>query len=95
MPKNSLSDVLQALAHPAGTPDQQGTDADLLARFNAEDACQATFLILAQKARTICSKESLGSWLHGVAFRVSSNLRRKLHRQAMRPLRQQRGWAAR
>jgi RNA polymerase sigma factor (sigma-70 family) len=53
---------------------------------DAEDACQATFLILAQKVRTICKRESLGSWLHGVAFRVSSDLRRKLHRHAMQPL---------
>jgi RNA polymerase sigma factor (sigma-70 family) len=53
---------------------------------DAEDACQATFLILAQKARTISKKESLGSWLHGVAFRVSSDLRKKLKRRAAQPL---------
>jgi RNA polymerase sigma factor (sigma-70 family) len=54
----------------------------------AEDAFQATFLVLARKARTIWVKDSLGSWLHGVAQRVaararSDTMRRRRHeRQA-------------
>ena len=39
---------------------------------DAQDASQATFLILAKKAKSIRQAEVLGSWLHGVALRVSS-----------------------
>jgi RNA polymerase sigma factor (sigma-70 family) len=48
---------------------------------DAEDACQATFLILARKASSIRKTESLGSWLHGVAYRVSLRLKSKAARQ--------------
>ena len=51
---------------------------------NAQDAFQATFLVLATRARSIRRKKSVGSWLHGVAFRVarrarSDAARRKAH----------------
>jgi RNA polymerase sigma factor (sigma-70 family) len=42
---------------------------------DAEDAFQATFLVLAQKAGAIAKQESVGSWLHGVAYRVAVRAR--------------------
>src|SRR5271154_509950 len=41
----------------------------------AEDAFQATFLVLARKAGTIRQETALGSWLYRVAFRIAVNER--------------------
>ena len=42
---------------------------------DAEDAFQATFLILARKAGAIRRPERLASWLYGTAYRVSRKLK--------------------
>jgi len=51
---------------------------------DAEDACQATFLVFARKARSIRKRASLGSWLHGIACRIAANLRRQRARRQKR-----------
>jgi RNA polymerase sigma factor (sigma-70 family) len=48
---------------------------------DAEDACQATFLILAQKASAIRQRDTVAAWLHGVAYHVAQRLRRDIARR--------------
>src|SRR5262245_3951450 len=42
---------------------------------DAEDVFQATFLLLAKKAGSIRRRESVGSWLYGVAYRLALEAR--------------------
>jgi C-terminal peptidase prc len=48
---------------------------------DAEDVFQATFFVLARKAGDIHWQDSVGSWLHEVAFRLSKESRVKLARR--------------
>ena len=45
----------------------------LPAEADAEDAFQATFLVLARSAESLPAGVPLGPWLHGVAFKVCKN----------------------
>jgi RNA polymerase sigma factor (sigma-70 family) len=50
---------------------------------DAEDAFQATFLVLVRKARAIGRRELVGNWLYGVAYRTALEARaKKLRRMA-------------
>ncbi len=60
-------------------------------RGEADDAFQATFLVLLRYAHSIRKVESLAGWLHGVAFRVAHRAlrtlttRQRIERQASQP----------
>jgi RNA polymerase sigma factor (sigma-70 family) len=54
---------------------------------DSQDVFQATFFILARKARSVRRRESVASWLHGVAYRVclrtrTATIRRRVHERA-------------
>ncbi len=47
----------------------------------AEDAFQATFLVLSRKAASLRCTDTVGCFLHGVAFRVAQNARKQRARR--------------
>jgi RNA polymerase sigma factor (sigma-70 family) len=48
---------------------------------DAEDAFQATFLVLVRKAQAISRRESVASWLYGVAFRIAVRAKAEILRR--------------
>jgi RNA polymerase sigma factor (sigma-70 family) len=51
---------------------------------DAEDAFQATFLLLARKARSLSRPEAVGAWLHGAARRIALRARAARARRTRR-----------
>src|SRR5262245_18854203 len=42
---------------------------------DAEDAFQATFLVLVRKAASLLPRETIGNWLYGVAYHTALKVR--------------------
>jgi RNA polymerase sigma factor (sigma-70 family) len=78
---DDAEDAFTALVHRHGSMVLGVCRRMLPGSHDAEDAFQATFLILARRAAAIGRREQLGSWLYGVAVRTAKEARRRAARQ--------------
>ncbi len=76
--------ALEALVHRHG-PMVWGVCRRLLSNYHdAEDAFQATFLVLARKAASIHPRAQVGNWLYGVAHQTSLKARATMAKRRTR-----------
>jgi RNA polymerase sigma factor (sigma-70 family) len=75
--------ALAALVRQHG-PMVWGVCRRLLSHHDAEDAFQATFLVLVRKAASIVPRELVGNWLYGVAHQTALMARRTAARRRAR-----------
>src|SRR3954447_1978362 len=61
-----------------------GTCRRLLGHHDAEDAFQATFIVLVKKAESVAPREMVGNWLYGVARQTALQARRAAARREAR-----------
>ena len=81
---DDAEDAFAALVHRHG-PMVLGVCRRMLpGSHDAEDAFQATFLILVRRAASIGRRERLANWLYGVAVRTSREARRRAARRQAR-----------
>ena len=81
---NRADDALAALMRRHG-PMVWGVCCRLLrSHQDAEDAFQATFLVLVQKAATLPDKEMVGNWLYGVAHQTAVRMRAMAAKRSVR-----------
>src|SRR5262245_49366246 len=67
--------ALEALVHRHGPMVWGVCQRTLRNHHDAEDAFQATFLVLVRKAASIAPRAKVGNWLYGVAYQTALKAR--------------------
>src|SRR5262245_54630385 len=75
--------ALAALVH-RHAPMVWGVCRRQLSHHDADDAFQATFIVLVRKAASIAQREAVGNWLYGVAHQAALQARRSAARRRAR-----------